>query len=122
MNMYEQQMLPETFMEYHDLVEFKLRKEWSRTPLGFVGHYSGYFFCGYSVYRVLMTAFNIALGRENKIDPVTRGDTICEHCRVSISNTSITNSRAVSRSSGNVDVAHLSALIGACFSRELRCM
>lgn len=70
--MYEHQMLPETFMEYHDLVEFKLRKEWSRTPLGFVGHYSGYFFCGYSVYRVLMTAFNIALGRENKIDPVTR--------------------------------------------------
>jgi hypothetical protein len=70
--MYEQQMLPETFMEYHDIVEFKLRKEWSQTPLGWVGHYSGYFFCGYSLYRVLMTAFNIALGRENKIDPVTR--------------------------------------------------
>jgi hypothetical protein len=70
--MYEQQMLPETFMEYHDLVEFKLRAEWSRTTLGFVGHYSGYFFCGYSLYRVLMTAFNIILGRQSKIDPVTR--------------------------------------------------
>jgi hypothetical protein len=70
--MYEQQMLPETFLEYHDLVEFKLREQWSRTPLGFVGHYSGYFFCGYSVYRVIMTAFNIVLDRQSKIDPVTR--------------------------------------------------
>jgi len=70
--MYEQQMLPETFLEYHDLVEFKLRAEWSRTPLGFVGHYSGYFFCGYSLYRVIITAFNIAFDRQSKIDPVTR--------------------------------------------------
>ena len=70
--MYEQQMLPETFLEYHDLVEFKLRAEWSRTLLGGVGHYSGYFFCGYSLYRVFITAFNILLGRVSKIDPVTR--------------------------------------------------
>jgi hypothetical protein len=69
--MYEQQMLPETFLEYHDLVEFKLRAEWSRTPLGFVGHYSGYFFCFYSLYRVVVTALNIVLGRVSKIDPVT---------------------------------------------------
>jgi hypothetical protein len=50
------------------------------------------------------------------------GDTICELCAVSISNTSIANSRAVSSSSGNVDAAHLSALIGACFLLAFRCI
>jgi hypothetical protein len=37
------------------------------------------------------------------------GDTICENCGVFISGTSITNSRAVSNSSGNVDAAPISA-------------
>jgi len=63
----------ELFIEINELRMEKARILFAQTLLGRFYNLLGYFFSGYCIYKLFMSAINIIFDRRMRIDPVTRG-------------------------------------------------
>ncbi|KAM3172805.1 Golgi pH regulator [Hymenolepis weldensis] len=67
------------FLELHQLRCAKQRIEYSNTFQGKYFNVLGYFFCGYCIWKILISIINILFNRVGLQDPITRGIDIAVH-------------------------------------------
>ncbi|VDM34972.1 unnamed protein product [Hydatigera taeniaeformis] len=67
------------FLELHQLRCAEERIQYSRTLKGQYFNCLGYFFCGYCVWKIIVSVINILFNRVGLQDPITRGIDIAVH-------------------------------------------
>lgn len=72
-------MSRQLFLELHQLRCAKQRIEYSNTFQGKYFNVLGYFFCGYCIWKILISIINILFNRVGLQDPITRGIDIAVH-------------------------------------------